>query len=144
MKRDMYVIIVGCGRVGSSMARQLVGEGHDVVVVDEDPGAFRLLGSAFPGQCIVGAALDWDVLREAGIEGADAFAATTDGDNTNIVCALIAWRAFEVRCAIARVYDPRRARVFARTGVHTVCPTEQARVMMMDAVHSCPISATGE
>ena len=144
MKRDMYVIIVGCGRVGSSMARQLVGEGHDVVVVDEDPSSFRLLGDAFPGQRIVGAALDWDVLRKAGIEGADAFAAATDGDNTNIVCALIAWRAFEVPCAIARVYDPRRARAFAKTGVRTVCPTEQARVMMVDEVHSCPVSGTGE
>jgi trk system potassium uptake protein TrkA len=140
----MYVIIAGCGRVGSSMAKQLVGEGHDVVVVDEDPGAFRLLGDDFPGQRVVGAALDWDVLREAGIEGADAFAAATDGDNTNIVCALIAWRRFEVPCAIARVYDPLRARVFARLGVHTVCPTEQARVMMMDAVHSCPASETEE
>ena len=140
----MYVIIVGCGRVGSSMAKQLVVEGHDVVVVDEDPGAFRLLGDDFPGQRVVGAALDWDVLREAGIEGADAFAAATDGDNTNIVCALIAWRRFEVPCAIARVYDPLRARVFARLGVHTVCPTEQARVMMMDAVHSCPASETEE
>ena len=144
MKRDMYVIIAGCGRVGSSMAKQLVGEGHDVVVIDEDPGAFRLLGDDFPGQRVVGAALDWDVLREAGIEGADAFAAATDGDNTNIVCALIAWRRFEVPCAIARVYDPLRARVFARLGVHTVCPTEQARVMMMDAVHSCPASETEE
>lgn len=140
----MYVIIVGCGRVGSSMAKQLVGEGHDVVVVDEDPSSFRLLGNEFPGQCLVGAALDWDVLREAGIEGADAFAAATDGDNTNIVCALIAWRAFEVPCAIARVYDPLRARVFARTGMHAVCPTEQARVMMMDAVHLSPIPRTGE
>jgi trk system potassium uptake protein TrkA len=140
----MYVIIVGCGRVGSSMAKQLVDEGHDVVVVDEDPSSFRLLGGAFPGQCIVGAALDWDILRQAGIEGADAFAAATDGDNTNIVCALIAWRAFEVPCAIARVYDPLRARVFARTGLHTVCPTEQSRVMMMDAVRACPISSEGE
>ncbi|MCX6372282.1 MAG: NAD-binding protein [Actinobacteria bacterium] len=140
----MYVIIVGCGRVGSSMAKQLVVEGHDVVVVDEDPSSFRLLGAGFSGQCIVGAALDWDILREAGIEGADAFAAATDGDNTNVVCALIAWRAFEVPCAIARVYDPLRARVFARAGVHTVCPTEEARVMMMDAVHACPISAREE
>lgn len=140
----MYVIIVGCGRVGSTMAKQVVSEGHDVVVVDEDPGSFRLLGEKFPGQCIVGAALDWDVLRTAGIEGADVFAAITDGDNTNIVCALIASRAFEVRCAIARVYDPLRARVFARTGLQTVCPTQQSQAMMMDALHACPLSATGE
>ena len=144
MKRTMYAIIAGCGRVGSSMAKQLVSEGHDVVVVDEDPGSFRLLGADFPGRCIVGAAIDWDVLRHAGIEGADAFAAVTDGDNTNIVCALIAWRAFEIPCAIARVYDPLRARVFASHGLRTVCPTEHARDMMMDAVRACPMSGTGE
>jgi trk system potassium uptake protein TrkA len=138
----MYVIIAGCGRVGSSMAALLVDEGHDVTVIDEDPGAFTLLGEGFPGQRIVGAALDWDVLREAGLDGADVFAATTDGDNTNIVCALIAQRAFEVPCAIARVYDPRRAVAFAKTGIRVVCPTEQARNMMMERVHECPAPGT--
>jgi trk system potassium uptake protein TrkA len=135
----MYVIIVGCGRVGSSMARQLVSQGHDVTVVDEDPGSFMLLGDDFPGRRIVGAAIDWDVLREAGIEGADAFAAATDGDNTNIVCALIAQKAFEVPCAIARVYDPLRARAFAKAGVRVVCPTEQALLMKVDQVQACPV-----
>jgi trk system potassium uptake protein len=138
----MYVIIAGCGRVGSGMARMLVSEDHDVVVIDEDPGSFTLLGEDFPGRCIVGAALDWDVLRDAGLDGADVFAATTDGDNTNIVCALIAQRAFEVPCAIARVYDPLRARAFAKTGIRVVCPTEQARTMMMDRVHECPVPGT--
>lgn len=138
----MYVIIAGCGRVGSGMARLLVGEGHDVVVIDDDPGSFTLLGEDFPGRCIVGAALDWDVLRDAGLDGADVFAAITDGDNTNIVCALIAQRAFEVPCAIARVYDPLRARAFAKTGIRVVCPTEQARTMMMDRVHECPAPGT--
>ncbi len=137
----MHVIIAGCGRVGSSMAVQLAGEGHDVVVIDEDPRSFALLGKDFPGERIVGQAIDWAVLREAGIEGTDAFAAVTDGDNTNITCALIAARAFEVPCAVARVYDPRRAAVFARLGVRTVCPTEDARVLMIDAVHECPAAA---
>lgn len=134
----MYAIIAGCGRVGSTMAKQLVSEGNDVVVIDKDPGAFRLLGADFPGRCVVGAAIDWAVLREAGIEGADAFASTTGGDNTNIVCALIAARAFEVPCAVARVYDAGRARVFARLGLRTVCPTRQAQIMMLDAVRTCP------
>jgi trk system potassium uptake protein TrkA len=134
----MHVIIAGCGRVGSTMATQLAAEGHDVVVIDEDPGSFTLLEDGFPGQRLVGQAIDWDTLREAGIEGADAFAAATDGDNTNIVCALIAARAFEVPCAVARVYDPRRAAVFARHGVRTVCPTDEAQVMMIDAIHECP------
>ena len=134
----MYVIIAGCGRVGSGIARQLSEEGHDVVIIDEDPSAFRLLGERFRGQRVVGAAIDWEVLIEAGIEGADAFAAATDGDNTNIVCALIAARAFEVPCAVARVYDPLRAAAFAKLGVRTVCPTEDARVLMLDQVHACP------
>ena len=134
----MYVIIAGCGRVGSAMARHLAGEEHDVVIIDEDPGSFRLLGDAFPGRRVVGAAIDWDVLVEAGIEGADAFAAVTDGDNTNIVCALIATRAFEVPCSVARVYDPLRAAAFAKLGVRTVCPTEDARGLMLAQVHACP------
>ncbi len=134
----MYVIIAGCGRVGSAMAKQLSQEGHDVVVIDEDPGAFRLLGERFVGRRLVGAAIDWGVLVEAGIEGADAFAAVTKGDNTNIVCALIAAREFEVPCAVARVYDPLRAAAFARLGLRTVCPTEDARVLMVDEVRSCP------
>jgi trk system potassium uptake protein TrkA len=140
----MYVIIAGCGRVGSSMARRLADEGHDVVVIDDDRRSFDLLGEDFPGQRIVGAAIDWDVLRKAGIEGADAFAAVTDGDNTNIVCALIAQRAFEVPCSVARVYDPRRARAFARLGLRTVCPTDDAEITMVDAIHACPASPTEE
>lgn len=134
----MYVIIAGCGRVGSGMARQLSAEGHDVVVIDEDPGSFRLLGPHFTGRRVVGAAIDWEILIEAGIEGADAFAVATDGDNTNLVCALIATRAFEVPCAVARVYDPLRAAAFAKLGVRTVCPTEDARTLMLDELHACP------
>jgi trk system potassium uptake protein len=135
----VHVIIAGCGRVGSGMATDLVHEGHDVVVIDEDPRTFTLLGEDFPGQRIVGHAMDWSVLRSAGIEGTDAFAAATDGDNTNIVCALIAVRAFEVPCAVARVYDPRRAEVFARMGIRTVCPTAETTAMMLEAVRACPL-----
>jgi len=138
----MYAIIVGCGRVGSSMAKQLVAEGHDVVVIDEDPGAFKLLGEDFPGRRMVGAAIDWDVLREAGIEGADAFAAATDGDNANVVSALIAARAFEVPCSVARVYDPNRAKAFMNLGIRTVCPTDKTHTMMVDEVHTCPAAET--
>jgi trk system potassium uptake protein TrkA len=139
----MYVIIAGCGRVGSSMAKQLSSEGHDVVVIDENPDAFGLLGDDFPGQFVVGAAIDWDVMKEAGIEGADAYAAVTNGDNTNIVCALIAHHEFEVPCSIARVYDPLRADLFGDQGIRTVCPTREAAVMMLDAVHSCPMTEMG-
>lgn len=134
----MHVIIAGCGRVGSGMATDLVREGHDVVIIDEDPRAFALLSDEFPGVRLVGQAIDWSVLRKAGIEGTDAFAAATDGDNTNVTCALIALRAFEVPCAVARVYDPRRAEVFARLGVRTVCPTSETTLMMLAAVLTCP------
>lgn len=139
----MHVIIAGCGRVGSGMAMDLVHEGHDVAVIDEDPRSFTLLGEGFPGQRILGQAIDWSILRSAGIEGTDAFAAATDGDNTNVVCALIAVRAFEVPCAVARVYDPRRAEVFARMGIRTVCPTDETTAMMLEAVRACPLPADG-
>jgi trk system potassium uptake protein len=137
----VHVIIAGCGRVGSGMAADLVREGNDVVVIDEDPRTFVLLGERFPGTRVVGQAIDWSVLRRAGIEGTDAFAAATDGDNTNIVCALIAIRAFEVPCAVARVYDPRRAAVFARMGIRTVCPTAETTALMLEAVRACPVTS---
>ncbi len=137
----MHVIIAGCGRVGSGMALDLVREDHDVVLIDEDPRTFALLGKDFPGERVVGQALDWAVLRRAGIEGTDAFAAATDGDNTNIVCALIAIRAFEVPCAVARVYDPRRAEVFARMGIRTVCPTAETTAVMLEAVRASRVTS---
>ena len=135
----MHVVIVGCGRVGSSLALSLVAEGWDVAVVDDRAESFYLLGEDFSGQFVEGKALDWDVLREAGIDRADAVVTATDGDNTNIVCGLIAQRAFEVPCAVARVYDPRRARAFARMGLRTVCPTRDAEVSLVDAIHACPL-----
>jgi trk/ktr system potassium uptake protein len=137
----MHVIIAGCGRVGSGMAFDLVREGHDVVIIDDDPHSFALLGPDFAGERVVGQAIDWSVLRSAGIEGTDAVAAATDGDNSNIVCALIALRAFEVPCAVARIYDPRRAEVFGRMGIRTVCPTKDTTAMMLAAILSCPADA---
>jgi trk/ktr system potassium uptake protein len=130
----MYVVIAGWG-----IAKELVAEGHDVTVIDESDDSFELLGDDFPGRFVTGAAIDWDVLKEAGIEGADAFVAVTDGDNTNIVCAQIAREEFEITCSVARVYDPARAELFAGAGVRTVCPTRDARSLMLDAVHSCQL-----
>ena len=120
------------------MANDLVREGHDVVIIDDDPRSFDLLGADFRGGRVVGQAIDWSVLRSAGIEGTDAFAAATDGDNSNIVSALIALRGFEVPCVAARVYDPRRAEVFARMGIRTVCPTVDTETSLLEAVLSCP------
>jgi trk system potassium uptake protein TrkA len=139
----MYVVIAGCGRVGSTLAKTLVAEGHDVAVVDDDPGSFELLGEDFAGRFVTGAAIDWDVLREAGIEGADSFVAVTDGDNTNIVCAQIAQKGFEVKCVVARVYDPWRAELFGTTGIRVICPTRESELAFERAVHACEAQAPG-
>ncbi|MFA4965176.1 MAG: TrkA family potassium uptake protein [Thermoleophilia bacterium] len=136
----MHVLIAGCGRVGSGLARDLVTQGFDVTIIDESPDAFHLLGDDFPGEFVVGRALDWDVLRRAGIEEAVAFVACTDGDNTNIVVAQIAQKKFGVHCAVARVYDPLRAELFAQAGIRTVCPTKDVRVSLFDAVRACQIT----
>jgi trk system potassium uptake protein TrkA len=135
----MHVLIVGCGRVGSGLARDLVAQGFEASILDESPEAFHLLGDDFPGEFVVGRALDWAVLREAGIERADAFVACTDGDNTNIVIAQIAQKKYGIRCVVARVYDPLRAELFAQVGISTVCPTRDVRVSLFDAVRACQI-----
>jgi trk system potassium uptake protein TrkA len=137
----MHVVIVGCGRVGSSLALSLVGEGWTVAVVDDRTESFYLLGEDFGGQFVEGKALDWDVLRAAGIEHADAVVTATDGDNTNIVVAQVAMKKFGVKCVVARVYDPLRAELFAETGIRTICPTKDARIMLLDAVRACELPA---
>lgn len=135
----MLVVIAGCGRVGSGLALDLVNQGFEVSIIDEDPEAFYLLGDDFPGEFVVGRALDWDVLRAAGIERADAFVACTDGDNTNIVIAQLAQKKWGIPCVVARVYDPLRAELFAKAGIRVVCPTRDVRVAMFDAVRACQL-----
>ncbi|MGO8685109.1 MAG: potassium channel family protein [Thermoleophilia bacterium] len=135
----MYVVIAGCGRVGSSLALDLVAEGHDLAVIDENPDAFGLLGEDFPGQFVIGQAIDWEILRAAGIDHADSFVAATDGDNTNIIVAQIAKERFGVKCAVARVFDPARADLFAEAGIRTVCPTKDAKDLLHEAVNTCKI-----
>lgn len=135
----MHVVIVGCGRVGSGLARDLVTQGFDVSIIDESPDAFHLLGDDFPGEFVVGRALDWATLREAGIERAIAFVACTDGDNTNIVIAQVAQKKYGIRCVVARVYDPLRAELFAQAGIRTVCPTRDVRIALFDAVRACQL-----
>ena len=135
----MYVVIAGSGRVGSGLARQLVDEGHEVCVIDESPEALSLLGDDFPGQFVIGQALDWEILRDARVGEADAYVTATDGDNTNIVSAQIAREHFGVRCAVARVFDPLRAELFEQTGIRTVCPTRDARELLHEAVSTCTL-----
>ena len=127
----MFIVIVGCGRVGSSLARTMLKDGHEVSCLDEDSEAHARLeiGLDKPwedmgGQFTVGAALEVEALTAAGIEKADVFVASTDGDNTNIVISQIAKRRFNVPTVIARILDPLRAEWYDRQGVHTICPTE--------------------
>lgn len=119
----MNIVVVGCGRVGAHIATSLDVQGHDVCVVDLDPRAFRRLRTDFRGQSVVGTGIDADVLLSAGIDAADAFFATTSGDNTNLMAAQVAKKVFQVPQVTARVYDPVRAQIFADVGITTICPT---------------------
>jgi len=119
----MHIVIVGCGRVGSQLANMLSQEGHSVAVVDKDPAAFKRLSKNFQGQIISGVGFDRQTLIRAGIEHADAFASVTNGDNTNIVSALLVKRAFKVPCVITRIYDPQRAEIYRRFGIPTISST---------------------
>jgi trk system potassium uptake protein TrkA len=116
----VHIVIMGCGRVGSALARTLEKQGHSVAVVDQDPTAFRRLGSGFVGKRVTGVGFDQDTLREAGIAEAGAFAAVSSGDNSNIIAARVARETFGVENVAARIYDPRRAEVYQRLGIPTV------------------------
>ncbi len=137
----MHVVIMGCGRVGSELAARLEGRGHTVAVIDKREIAFRMLRFDFKGQKILGYGFDDDVLREAGIEGAGAFAAVSSGDNSNIVAARLAREKFEVETVVARIYDPRRAEIYQRLGIPTVATvkwtTDQVmRLLIPDEIAS--------
>ncbi|NKY41829.1 potassium channel family protein [Nocardia cerradoensis] len=116
----MYVVIMGCGRVGSALARALVRIGHEVAVIDRDPGAFLRLGKDFPGERVTGVGFDRGVLTRAGIERAGAFAAVSNGDNSNIISARVARETFGVERVVARIYDAKRAAVYERLGIPTI------------------------
>jgi trk system potassium uptake protein len=118
--RPVHVIIVGCGRVGAGLATGLTREGHTVAVIDKQSRAFRRLPADFPGQKVVGFGFDRDHLEEAGAKRADALAAVTSGDNSNILTARIARETYEIPNVVARIYDPRRAEIFQRLGIPTV------------------------
>ena len=115
----MHVVVVGCGRVGSGLALSLTAEGHTVAVVDKNARAFRRL-KGWDGPCIVGSGFDRDDLEKAGALHADALAAVTSGDNTNILTARIARETYHIPNVVARIYDPRRAEVYQRLGIPTV------------------------
>jgi trk system potassium uptake protein len=138
----MFVLIVGCGRVGSAVARKMRAEGHEVSVLDEDPEAIAQLEKGADedwveagGSFTVGTALEIEALEAAGIDRADAFVASTDGDNTNLVIAQIAQKRYNVETVVVRVLDPARASWYEQQGLRTVCPTKIAIEMLEDAVH---------
>ncbi|MCP2254654.1 trk system potassium uptake protein TrkA [Prauserella aidingensis] len=116
----MHVVIMGCGRVGASLAAALERLDHEVAVIDRDQEAFRRLGSDFHGQQVVGMGFDRDVLLEAGVERAGAFAAVSSGDNSNIIAARVARELFGVEHVVARIYDHKRAAVYERLGIPTI------------------------
>jgi trk system potassium uptake protein TrkA len=137
----MFVLVVGCGRVGSAIANSMLEEGHEVSVLDEDAEAIALLerGQAEGweergGRFTEGTALEIEALLAAGIEQADAFVASTDGDNTNLVIAQIAKRRFNIGKVVVRVLDPMRAQWYEDQGLLTVCPTQTAIEMLQAAV----------
>lgn len=119
----MRAIIVGCGRVGVLLAHLLEQEGHHVTIIDKSPSAFRNLGRDFRGRTITGIGFDRDVLREAGIEQADAFAAVTSGDNSNFIAATVARDTYRVPIVVARIYDPQREQIYRRLGIRTISST---------------------
>ena len=111
---------MGCGRVGSSLATALEAAGHSVAIIDQSKDAFRRLGADFKGRTVVGVGFDRDTLLEAGIDGADAFAAVSNGDNSNILAARVARENYGVTNVVARIYDPGRAEIYQRLGIPTV------------------------
>lgn len=130
----MYVIIVGCGRVGSELAKLLSNEGHDVVVIDRSASSFDRLGTTFNGITLIGNGFNLNLLKQAGIEKADALCAVTNGDNTNLISAQVAKKIFKVPKVIARVYDPQRAHIYAALGLDIISGTILFASMLRDKI----------
>lgn len=136
MKNSLYIVIVGCGRLGSHLANQLSHVGHSVVVIDKNELTFNGLSSDFSGFRVQGDATQMAVLKEAKLKMADVFFATTHEDNVNLMVAQVARKVFNVPHVLARVFDPRREQVFDRLGIETICPTSVAAEMFFLAVAS--------
>ncbi len=130
----MHVIIAGCGRVGSELAGNLERLGQSVAVIDKNPKAFERLKGAFAGARIVGFAFDREVLQEAGIKEAHAFASVTNGDNSNILSARVAKEHYRVAHVVARIYDPRRAQIYQRLGIQTVATVRWTTDQILRAI----------
>lgn len=138
----MHFVIMGCGRAGSTLAHMIEDRGHTVAVVDQNPDAFRRLGAQFEGQRVTGMGFDRDTLIEAGINDAYAFAAVSNGDNSNILAARVARETFGVSNVVARIYDPGRAEVYQRLGIPTVATVRWTADQMVRRL--LPVGAVAE
>ena len=135
----MKLIVIGCGRVGSTIAKRFASEGWDVTAIDEKESALNRLGEDWTGGFIVGHGMDAAVLREAGIEEADSVVVSTDGDNTNLVIGQVAQKRFGIECTVVRILDPARADFYRERGLRTICPTSTAIDALSEAVRTCVI-----
>ena len=135
----MNALVIGCGRVGASVALTLAREGWDVTVVDEKEEALGRLGDSWSGAFVVGHGMDVSVLLEAGIEQANAVVVATNGDNTNIVVGQVAQKRFGVECTVVRILDPARAAFYRDQGLRIVCPTKTAIDELTEAARSCAL-----
>ena len=135
----MKAIVIGCGRVGSAVAKRLDGEGWDVTAVDEKEEALARLGANWSGGFVVGHGMDDGKLREAGIAEADAVVVATDGDNTNLVVGQVAQKRYGIDCVVVRVLDPARAEFYSARGLRTVCPTSTAIDVLTESVRACEV-----
>lgn len=140
----MKVVILGCGRVGSTIATTMAAEGHEVTIIDQNPDSFRRLGADFKGKKITGNGIDADTLRKADLDHADAFIAVTNGDNRNIMSVQLAKIRFKVPKVIARIYDPIRASAYAGLGIDTICTTCVGAGLIRDKVLGQPFSGIEE
>lgn len=139
----MKAVVIGCGRVGSAVAKGLAAGGWDVTAVDEDEDALIRLGPVWKGGFVVGHGMDSTVLERAGVAEADAAVVSTDGDNTNIVIGQVLQKRYEIPCVVVRILDPARADFYARRGMRTVCPTETAISALLDTVRETAPVAHG-
>jgi trk system potassium uptake protein len=140
----MHVVIVGCGRVGATLATMLARGGHSVAIVDHNSQAFDRLPDEFTGQTVIGTGIDEDVLRRAGIEHADAFAAVMTADNRNIMAAQVAKHVFQVPKVVCRIYDPLREETYRDLGLETICPTTIGAQQIVDCfVSKTPVALSG-
>ncbi|HPG42113.1 MAG TPA: TrkA family potassium uptake protein [bacterium] len=138
----LYIIVIGCGRLGSYLANSLSRTGHSIVIIDKNQNTSRLLNSEFSGFFIEGDATEFSVLKQARIDKSDVVVATTQDDNLNLMVAQIAKQIYQVKRVVARVFDPNREIIYRDFGIETICPTIISGEVFLDAI-SVPPAAMG-